>query len=212
MGRMPLALAAGSLALLAPAAVAQVLINPSNGKVSIRAAGQSVSSLLDQLARQTGMKVEYEKSPPSQSVTLSLDDRTAPQAIVALLDGLNIPYALSLSPDGHSVQTLVIADVSPPPAASRGRVGREAFSPQAPDPANDVPPPDQAPLEAAPDEAKIPDPSASKRGAPAPPPPVTLPSAFPNSPFGDDNGVEEKPEDPAETTPQIPQSEKPPDV
>lgn len=199
---------------------AQVVVNPASGRVSIRAAGLSVSTLLDQLAQKTGMTVEYEKGPPRQSVSLTLDDRTPAQAVVAILDGLNIPYALSLTADGLKVQTLVIADASAPPKAGRTRVGREtSMAPPPDDSAGDVPPeqptPDPGQAEAPQEQPQGGDPTQppqppQRRGVPAPPP-VTLAPAFP--PFGgaaDPRAT--RPEAQPDPVPQQPQAEKTPEV
>jgi len=222
MGRRgAFALSAVSALLAAGPLRAQVVVNPTSGRVSIRAAGQPVSSLLEQLARQTGMKVEYEKAPPRQGVSLVVEDRTPAQAIVALLDGLNIPYALSLTADGLKVETLVLADAAPPPKAARTRVGRET-SMTPPDEPIEVHPPDGAGAEGAEPEAELPPKTEApqRRGGEPPPPPTpaTLPNAFPNSPFGQpeekpDGGTARKPRDvPPAETPQIPQAEKEPQV
>jgi len=210
-------LSAAAAVLVAGSASAQVVVNPASGRVSIRASGQSVASLLDQLARQTGMTIEYEKAPPRQGVSLTVEDRTPAQAIVALLDGLNIPYALSLTAAGLKVQTLVLADASAPPKAARSRVGRETS----------MTPPDE-PIEVQPPEASAPEPvepedeapktgAPQRRGAPPPPPtPATLPNAFPNSPFEPPapktDGGQRKRDVPPPETPQIPQAEKEPQV
>jgi hypothetical protein len=213
-----LVLSAASAVLVAGSASAQVVVNPASGRVSIRASGQTVASLLDQLARQTGMTVEYEKAPPRQSVSLTVDDRTPAQAIVALLDGLNIPYALSLTADGSKVQTLVLADASAPPKAARTRVGRET-SMTPPDEPIEVHPPDASGQEPAEPEAEAPQTEApQRRGQPPPPPtPATLPTAFPNSPFEPpesktDRGQRKRDLPPQETPPPVPQAEKEPDV
>ena len=203
--------------VVASQAGAQVVLNPTSGRVSIRASGTPLSSLLDQLAQKTGMAVEYEKAPPRQAVSLIVEDRTPAQAVVAILEGLNIPYALSLTPDGVKVQTLVIADASPPPKGAHPRVGRETSMTQ-PD---DTPPPEAQPQEGteanpaeAPEEASQAMPQG-RRAVPTPPP-ATLPSAFPNSPFGDGAEAtpakpEAKPEKP-EAPPQPPQAQKEPQV
>jgi hypothetical protein len=216
MGRLRASALPVAIALMVGAgpASAQVVVNAANGRVSIRASGQTVSSLLDQLAQKTGMSVEYEKSAPRQAVTLTVEDRTPAQAIVAILDELNIPYALSLTADGTGVQTLVIADSAPPPKGARARVGRET-SMTSPDeaPAPEAPPQDQ-PETAAPPEVlqeqpqpQVPQPAPTQRRVPPGAPPVTLPPAFPNSPFG-----ATRPEPQPEAPPAQPQAEKDPNV
>lgn len=218
MGRVGASALAVSVVLAsALPATAQVVVNPISGRVSIRAAGQPVSSLLDQMAQKTGMTVEYEKSPPRQSITLTVEDRTPAQAIVAILDGLNIPYALSLTADGAKVQTLVIADTSAP-KGTRARVGRETSMAPPPEEAQaDVPAPDapdataEAPQEQQP-QAQAPQPPGPTQRRIPQAPPVTLPSAFPNSPFGPSEGTQTKPEAQPEAPPQPPQAEKEPNV
>jgi hypothetical protein len=160
------------------------------------------------------MAVEYEKGPPRQTVNLTVEDRTPAQAVVAILEGLNIPYALSLTADGLNVQTLVIADASPPPKGARTRVGREtSMAPPEEPPQPDVPPePDPGEAEQA---QELPQEEPTQRPAATAPPPVTLPSAFPNSPFGGDNEAPQprrRPEPRPEASPQVPQAEKEPNV
>src|SRR5512134_3286329 len=190
MGRMAVPVLAGAALLTASGASAQVVVNPSSGRVSIRASGQAVSTLLDQLAQKTGMAVDYEKSPPRQTVSLTLEDRTPAQAVVAILEGLNIPYALSLTADGLNVQTLVIADASAPPKGARPRVGREtSMAPPDEPQAGDAPTEQPDPTQVEPQQEEPQGEPTQRRGAP-PPPPVTLAPAFPNSPFGGSDAPE----------------------
>jgi hypothetical protein len=215
------------LGLLAGAAQAQVALNPATGNVTIKAAGQPISSLLDQLARQTGMTIDYEKTPPRQTVNLTIEDRTPAQAIVALLDAVNIPYALSLSADGSKVQSLVVADVTAPPKGGRPRVGRET-SMTPPDDPTDAPQPDPG---AAPDA--VPSETVDTPKADTPPQrrmpqaaPLTTSPAFPaglvspNAPaFPGASAFPGAPPEPvtpqaspSDAPPQKPQAEKDPNV
>jgi hypothetical protein len=224
MGRLGKLAVGAAILLSARSASAQVVVNPASGRVSIRASGQPVASLLDQLAQKTGMTVEYEKSPPRQGVTVAVEDRTPAQAVVAILEGLNIPYALSLTPDGLRVQTLVLADAAPPPKGAHPRVGRETSMAPPDEPAEaqvEQPGAEGGQVEVPPEQQVVAPADGvqqQRRGVP-PAPPMTLAPAFPNSPFGSNAGAgaddiaNPKAEAPVpEQPPQPPQLEKEPQV
>src|SRR5262245_10901851 len=103
------------------------------GRVDVKATAAPVAEILERLARQTGMKVVYDGLPPRQVVTATLQDRTVPEAILGILEGLGLNYALVMDSAGTKVETLLMAGAggpgaAPPPAAS--------FPPQGFSPAN----------------------------------------------------------------------------
>ncbi len=78
-------------------------------EVRIVAEASQLDELLTELAGATGMEVVYEESPPCVSVTAELRAATHAEAVIRLLDGLALNYALQLDADGERVTTLWIA-------------------------------------------------------------------------------------------------------
>ena len=96
--------------LVAPtAARAEVAVRVASDQVAIDASAAPLSDVLDRLARQTGMEIVYEGSPPRQRITLALEGRTPTEAVLAILEGQGLNYALVADPTGAKVQTLIIA-------------------------------------------------------------------------------------------------------
>ena len=79
---LPLAQAAGTNGLQ---------IEVQGGRVTVRAEKVPLNRILDRLAQQTGMKVTYEASPPSQPVTATLESLPVRDAVVRLMEGLGVP-------------------------------------------------------------------------------------------------------------------------
>jgi len=88
---------------------AEVSVRFGGGQVDLAATAAPVAEVLDQLARQTGMRVIYQGPAPRQPVTLSLSGRSPAEAVLSLLEGLGLNYALVADPTGRGVQTLIIA-------------------------------------------------------------------------------------------------------
>jgi hypothetical protein len=130
--------AAALLALLAATAfpaTAEVTVRVSGGTVDLAATAAPLADVLDRLGRQTGMKVVYEGAAPRQLVTVSLHGRTPAEAVLSLLEGLGVNFALVADPTGTRVRTLVVAGAAsvsaPAPASIRpaARMSRRAFGP-----------------------------------------------------------------------------------
>jgi hypothetical protein len=98
---------------LAPVARAAVEITTTGDRVDVSAAGVAVSEVLDGLARKTKMKVVYEGAAPRTPVTVDLRGRTLAGAVLGVLDGLGLNYALVLDPSGTTVETLMIVGAAP---------------------------------------------------------------------------------------------------
>ena len=135
---MPRALAAALLlslsALAAPAA--EVRVQPKGQRVDLTATAAPLADVLDRLARQLGMKVVYDGPAPRQLVTLTLKDRTPSEAVLSVLEGLGVNFALVWDETGTRVQTLMVAGSAPATtaAATQGRpalqpVARHSFRP-----------------------------------------------------------------------------------
>ena len=110
-------------ALLAASAAAEVTVRVNGGSVDLTARAAPLAEVLDQLARQTGMRVVYEGPPPRPPVTLSLQGRTPTEAVLSVLEGMGVNFALVADPSGSRVETLFVTGASaaaaPSPAASR---------------------------------------------------------------------------------------------
>jgi len=78
-------------------------------EVRIAAEGSRLELLLAELSEATGMEVIYEASPPSISVTAQLRAQSPAEAVIRLLDGLAVSYALQLDASGERVTRLWIA-------------------------------------------------------------------------------------------------------
>jgi hypothetical protein len=101
--------------LVLPTAVAATggLEVVANGnQVSVRAERVPLNRILDRLAQQTGMKVTYESTPPSQPVTATLERLPPRDAIVRLMEGLGVSYVFRTDVSGERVETLFVSDSS----------------------------------------------------------------------------------------------------
>jgi hypothetical protein len=181
--------AAFVLALLAAApARAGVEITTAGDRLSVTAVRAPLADVLAGLARETRMKVVYEGATPRTLVSVELRAQTPAQAVLGVLEGLGLNFALILDPSGTHVETLMIV----------GAAGGSAATGATPGPGRPRTEPARANLE----NAEIPDdddePAAMEVPAPAdphevpkePPRPSPLPtgpinptSAYPNSPF-----------------------------
>lgn len=185
---LPLAL---SLALPALAS-GDVQVRPRGERLDLEASAAPLADVLARLAQQTGMKVVYEGTPPRQPITATLLDRTPLEAVLGVMEGLGLNYALRVDRTGTRVETLLMA------GASSGAPSRPA-----PPPVSQAPPPAARATEAAEPDAnedeETADPNAGPPGAPqrqrpqgAAPQPSAPPSfsgplppaGSPGSPFG----------------------------
>jgi hypothetical protein len=104
---------------LAPAtAFGEVVVQAAGGRVDVRATATPLAEILDRLARATGMKVVNEGPPPRQPLTLALAGRTPAEAVLGVLDGLGLNYALKMDATGTRVETLILSGAAPPSAAA----------------------------------------------------------------------------------------------
>ncbi len=115
------------VALAAVPAVAEVEVRAANGRVDVHATNSPVADILERLSRQTGMKVVYEGAPPRQLVTATLEGRTPAEAVLGVLEGLGLNYAMVMDPTGTNVQTLLMTGAAGPgmplpgPGSAMGR-------------------------------------------------------------------------------------------
>ena len=112
------ALVALALAVPGGARASEVRVQVTGGSVELAVTAAPVAEVLDRLARQTGMKVVYEGAAPRQLVTVSLKGRTPAEAVLSVLEGLGVNFALVADTTGARVQTLVVAGTASASAAS----------------------------------------------------------------------------------------------
>src|SRR6266508_346422 len=85
-----------------------LVIRVSDGAVDVEARSVRVGDLLDRVAEKTGMKVIYDGHRPSDLVTVSLKHRTQLEAVLAILQGLNVNYALTTDVTQRRITTLIV--------------------------------------------------------------------------------------------------------
>ena len=171
-------------------------VHRNGDKLDLHATAAPVAEVLDRLAKQTGMKVSYDGPVPRGRVTLNLTGLTPVQAVVSLLEGQGLNYALRMDPTGTRVETLLLvapggsgpggsasgSGASGPAAPARGQMPPRAMprEPETAEPEEDSPP------ETAPDPAEERRMTPFQPAMPAGPampltfPPPTVPAAPPS--------------------------------
>jgi hypothetical protein len=200
-----------ALAVGVSAEGSEVLASP--GGVTIRTEATPVSQVLDQLAKEAGIRIIYDGPPPRDLVTVDRHSRTLAEAIPALLEGLGLSYVLKMDASGTEVETLFLAGraalgttvaAASPASSSRAERIRQILEqrraqeqePAAPSedsvdeppvPADEPegPPPDSFPdAVAAAQQAQESDAGAQQQKSAAPPVQIAPSSSFTPSPFG----------------------------
>ena len=119
-----------ALGLTAAPLGAGVQTRAADGRVRIEARAAPLSDVLDDLARQTGMKVTYEGAPPRELITATLDRGTLVEVLLAVFEGLGLTYVIQSDAAGTGVAKLVVVTSGPRgPAAGGpgpGRMGASA--------------------------------------------------------------------------------------
>ena len=126
---MRLALVLTLLLLAAPDARAGVEVRVNGDRVDIMAMNAPLADVLEGLSRQTKIKLVYEGAPPRQLVSVDLKDRTPAEAVLAVLEGQGLAYAVALDPTGTRVQTLLMSAASTAPAGPGAPAPRVVPSP-----------------------------------------------------------------------------------
>ena len=107
-------LLASILVLLAAGDVrAGVEVRVNGDRVDVVAINTPLAEVLEGLSRQTKIKLVYEGAPPRQLVSVDIKDRTPAEAVLAVLEGQGLAYAVALDTTGTHVQTLLMSAVSP---------------------------------------------------------------------------------------------------
>jgi len=164
-----------AVALLAAAlGRADTDVRRSGDRVDVRATASPLAEVLDRLARQTGMKVIYDGPAPRGRVTVNLSGVTPVQAVLSVLEGQALNYALLMDPAATRVETLLV--VAPggtaaarPVTAVRAEVGPRPFDREREE--------DEAVDETAPVESGVPPEPAADAARPAMVVPPTLTAA-----------------------------------
>ena len=127
-----------SLLAAVPAAAASQSAPPASlpasspARIEVRATGKPLAEVLDQIARQTGMKVTYEGGTPRGRVTTNLPSVTPAQAVVSVMEGLDLNYLMGLDATSTRVETLLVVSHSSSsrPVAARSPGATSSRMPQ----------------------------------------------------------------------------------
>jgi hypothetical protein len=168
--------------LAARTGVAQTEVHKVGDKLDLRATASPISEILDRIARETGMKVTYDGPAPRGRVSVTRTGVTPAQAVLAVLEGQGLNYALRMDPQGVRIETLLLVAGSGA-SASASAPTRPQPGPRAIDREPDV----TEPEEEAPSEAPVTPPEEQRRPFPfpgVPPPsgpavPLSLPTPAP---------------------------------
>ena len=154
-------------------------------KLDVRATAAPISEVLDRIARETGMKVTYDGAPPRARVSVTLTGVTPAQAVLAVLEGQGLNYALRMDPRAVRVETLLMvagSGAGAPVPASRPQPGPRPIDrePDITEPEEEAP--SEAPAPAPEKRRPFPFPGGVPSGPAIPlalPTPPTAPSASP---------------------------------
>ena len=183
-----------AIMLAARFGAAQTEVRRVGDTLDVRATAAPVSEVLDRIARETGMKVTYDGSPPRARVSVTLTGVTPAQAVLRVLEGQGLNYALRMDARAVRIEALLMVAGSgagtgtiPPPTPARPIPGTRQID-REPDVAE---PDDETPAEAPapnPEERKpfpfpgVPSGPAMPLMLPTPPPPTTAASPSPAPP------------------------------
>lgn len=162
----------------APDVHAGVKVALKDGRMGIVADKALVKDILDEVASVTGMKVIYDGPLPGKPITKTVPDRTPADAVLGILEGEGINFAVILNPAGTQIETLLVTG----PSKARGGPAPAPGMPPAPEPTDwavegvEPPPPPPPPDQAVP---PVPPPGEEQK-AEATPPPATLPTPPPD--------------------------------
>jgi hypothetical protein len=110
---------------------AEVVVTDAEGGIRVEARQDGLTDVLEAFAERTGLEVIYEGPPPNVSVTAAIRDVSSARALVRLLEGRGLNYALVTDMSGMNAVKLLLVAEDPsarrrePPPASRRSVPRE---------------------------------------------------------------------------------------
>jgi hypothetical protein len=153
---------------------AQTEVRRVGDTLDVRATAAPVSEVLDRIARETGMKVTYDGSPPRARVSVTLSGVTPAQAVLRVLEGQGLNYALRMDARAVRVEALLMVAGS-----GAGTVGTVA-----PVPMPNRPIPGTRQIDREPDVAEPDDETPAETPGPSPEEQQRKPFPFPGGPSG----------------------------
>ena len=124
------------LGALASPLAGEVEIRQSGDRVSLMAVSAPAAEILERLARQTGMRIVYDAQPPRQLITARLEQRTTAEAVLGIMEGLGLNYALVMDSAGTQVdQLLILGPVAAAPSTATAVPAPKHHAEPRPDPA-----------------------------------------------------------------------------
>ena len=158
-------------------------VRRNGDKVDVHAATAPITEVLDRLARQTGMKVIYDGPQPRARVRLELTGVTPLQAVLSLMEGQGLNYALRMDATGTRIDTLLLvagggASTPAPMSPPRPDVQR-MFEREQPEPPPEPEEPAEVPAQANVEEKAANPISGLSSGPIAPAMPLMLPTPPP---------------------------------
>lgn len=158
-------------------AAPSVTVTRDGGRLDVEAQATPLSDVLDAVARELGASVEYEGTPPRFPVTLTLRGRTPAEAVLSLLDGTGVDFAVQLDDSGQGVVRLLVQSGGPGTSRARAQPARPAPAQRAP---VEVPTPPPGPEFAQPFDPGAD--AAEDTQEELPPGPLTAPTPRPGRP------------------------------
>jgi hypothetical protein len=156
---------------------AQTEVRRVGDTLDVRATAAPVSEVLDRIARETGMKVTYDGSPPRARVSVTLTGVTPAQAVLRVLEGQGLNYALRMDPRAVRVEALLMVAGSGSGSGSGAGTGAPAPMPNRPIPGTRQ-------IDREPDVAEPDDEAPAETPGPSPEEQQRKPFAFPGGPSG----------------------------
>ncbi len=107
--------------LAGPAAASDPIDVKAHGpKVDVKVTAAPLNDVLDRLSKQTGMKLVYEGQAPRMVISANLVGLSPMRAVISVMEGLGVNYALMTDPTGSRIETLMIVGAGGPAAPSGG--------------------------------------------------------------------------------------------
>jgi hypothetical protein len=151
-----------ALVLAARGSAAQTDVRRAGDNLDVHVTAAPISEVLDRIARETGMKVTYDGPPPRARISVTLTAVTPAQAVIRVLEGQGLNYAMRMDPRAVRVETLLL--VAGSGAGSVPAPVRPQPGPRTIDREPDV----TEPEDEAPSEAPAPPPEEQRRPFPFP--------------------------------------------
>jgi len=164
-----------AVVLAARFGAAQTEVRRVGDTLDVRATAAPVSEVLDRIARETGMKVTYDGSPPRARVSVTLTGVTPAQAVLRVLEGQGLNYALRM--DARAVRVEALLMVAGSGSGSGAATG-------APAPLPNRPIPGTRQIDREPDVAEPDDEAPAETPGPSPEEQQRKPFPFPGGPSG----------------------------